>query len=215
MRCQRLPSRVPTMSRALSTACGLTLLLASAALVAGGDVPQSRADADQMLRKIAVISDHALRERPAARRTAFSEREVNSFLTIHAREGIPAGVIDPVVTIGDAGRLSGRATVDLDEVRQAAARNGGGFSVLSLLSGRVPVEAHGVLRTKDGVGRFELESAFVSGVPVPKTLLQEVVTYYSRGPENPAGISLDEPFELPAGIREIQTQKGQAVVIQQ
>jgi hypothetical protein len=54
----------------------------------------------------------------------------------------------------------------------------------------------------------------VSGVPVPKPLLQEVVSYYSRSPELPAGIDLEAPFELPARIREIRTQKGQALIIQ-
>jgi hypothetical protein len=200
-------------SRALALLGGPLVLLATTVFVAA-DVPRPRVDADQMLRKIAVVSENGERPRPAARRTAFTEREVNAFLVVHAHEEIPAGVVDPVVTIGDGGRLSGRAIVDLDQVRKAARASGGGFSMLSLLSGRLPVEVHGVLRATNGVGRFELESALVSGVPVPKTFLQEVVTYYSRGPENPSGLDLDAPFELPARIREIRTQKGQAVVIQ-
>ena len=45
-------------------------------------------------------------------------------------------------------------------------------------------------------------------------LLQQVVSYYSRTPDNPAGIGLDDPFALPAGIREIQVERGQAVILQ-
>ena len=51
-------------------------------------------------------------------------------------------------------------------------------------------------------------------VPIPKVLLQEIVSYYSRTAENPSGIGLDAPFALPARIREIQVEPGRAVVIQ-
>jgi hypothetical protein len=45
-------------------------------------------------------------------------------------------------------------------------------------------------------------------------VLQELVSYYSRTAEDPRGIDLDEPFELPAGIRQIEVGQGQAVVVQ-
>jgi hypothetical protein len=191
----------------------LASLFASAAVTAvAADVPRSRADADQMLRKIAVITTNGLAARPAARRTPITESELNSFLSIHARSEMPPGVLDPVVTIDSAGRLTGRAIVDLDEVKRA--QRSEGMSVLSLLSGRVPVEATGVLHAAAGKGKFDLETATVNGVPVPKSILQQVVSYYSRTPENPAGIDLEAPFELPVGIREITTQKGQALIVQ-
>ena len=159
-----------------------------------------------------VIATNGLSERPAARRTPITEAEVNSFLTVHAKSEMPAGVLDPVVVIEPSGRLTGRATVDLDQVREA--QKSEGMSMLSLLSGRVPVEAVGVLHSGDGRAQFDLQSATANGIPIPKTLLQEVVAYYSRSAENPAGIDLDAPFELPARIREIQTEKGQAIVVQ-
>ena len=73
---------------------------------------------------------------------------------------------------------------------------------------------NGILHTQDGRGRFELQSAEVSGVPVPKPLLQELLSHYSRTPELPSGISLDEAFELPANIDKIEVGQGQAVVVQ-
>jgi len=51
-------------------------------------------------------------------------------------------------------------------------------------------------------------------VPVPKFLLQQIVSYYSRSPEFPNGINIDDPFALPARIREIQVQRGQAIIVQ-
>ena len=148
-------------------------------VLAAADVPRTRADADQLLRKIAVISSHGLRAQSAPRRTPVTESEVNSFLEFHARGDMPAGVLEPAVTIEEAGRLRGRALIDLDEVKKAQAADGG-FGVLSMLSGRVPVEAVGTLNATNGVAQFHLEQATVSGVPVPKALLQQVVSYYSR-----------------------------------
>jgi hypothetical protein len=102
--------------------------------------------------------------------------------------------------------------VDLDAVRKQKQR--GWLDPMSYLSGRLPVTASGRLSTKDGKGQFQLESADISGVTVPKTVLQELVTYYSRTPENPEGINMDSPFELPARIREIRVGTGTSTVVQ-
>jgi hypothetical protein len=51
-------------------------------------------------------------------------------------------------------------------------------------------------------------------VPIPKAVVQELLTYYSRTPENPAGIDMDAPFELPARIQEIRVGSGTSTVVQ-
>jgi hypothetical protein len=51
-------------------------------------------------------------------------------------------------------------------------------------------------------------------VPMPVWMLQEVVSYYSKSTTSPQGVTIEKPFPLPAGIREIQIDRGQAVVIQ-
>jgi len=71
-----------------------------------------------------------------------------------------------------------------------------------------------VLETKSGRGRFDLQSATLAGVPVPKAILQELVSYYSRTADHPDGVRLDSPFELPAKIQQIEVGQGQAVVVQ-
>ena len=193
-------------------------LLALCALVAFGftvyaDVPASRRDATALKQKIATIT--AQGEKPASqlRRTTVTEGEVNSYIAFEARDQVPTGVVDPYITILGGGRVSGRAVVDLDAVRKQ--KNPTSLlDPMNYLMGRLQVTATGVLRTTNGVGRFELESAAVSSVPVPKLLLQEIVSYYSRTPQNPAGINIDDPFQLPARIREIQVARGQAIIVQ-
>jgi len=122
-------------------------------------------------------------------------------------------VIEPEVSIEEGGRLRGRALVDLDEVKKANAGDPR-MSMLALASGRVPVEAAGTLRVTDGVAQFTLEETRVNGVPVPTAVLRQVVSYYSRSPENPNGIDLEAPFPLPVKIRQIETLRGQAVIVQ-
>jgi hypothetical protein len=203
--------------RHLTTSFGMVAVgfgvLALLAAVPRADVRASRRDATLMKQKVATITAHGERSTGQARRTTVTENEVNSYLVYEVREQLPTGVVDPSVTIVGTGRLSGRAVVDLDAVRKQ--RNPTSLlDPMNYLMGRLPVTAVGVLRTSNGVGRFQLESASVSSLPIPKLLLQEIVSYYSRTPDNPSGISLDDPFALPARIREIQVERGQAIIVQ-
>jgi len=187
--------------------------LISLGMAVSADVAPSQRDAAALKQKIAVISAHGEKSAREPRRTTVTEGEVNSYILYEAREQVPTGVVDPYITILGGGRVSGRAVVDLDAVRKE--KNPTSLlDPMNYLMGRLPVTATGVLRTTNGVGRFELESAAVSRIPVPKLFLQEIVSYYSRTAQNPAGINLDDPFELPARIREIQVEQGQAIIVQ-
>src|SRR5262249_55231266 len=146
-------------------------------------------------------------------RTMVTEGEANAFLLYELQPPLPPGVVDPTLMMLGDGRLSARAVVDLDAVKKANPPSGL-LDPRNLLWGHLPVTAVGVLRTMAGSGRFELESASLGGVPIPKLLLQEIVGYYSKSPESPSGLTLDSPFALSAGIREVQVGRGQLVIIQ-
>lgn len=172
-----------------------------------------RSDGDRLLMKMGLIVQNSMQTRPRPLRTPVTESELNAFLAYQAKDQMPSGVVQPEVSILGGGKISGRAIVDMEAARKQQG-GGGWLDPWSYLGGRVPVAATGTLQTKNGVGTFALESAEISGVTVPKALLQQVVSYYSGTPENPQGINLDAPFELPARIREIEVQKGQAIVVQ-
>ena len=181
--------------------------------LATADVRVSKRDAEVLKQKVATISAHAEKPTKQSLRTTVTESEVNAYLAYDAPQQLPTGVVEPSVSILGTGRLSGRAVVDLDAVRRER-KPTSLLDPMNYLSGRLPVAARGVLTTSKGVGHFQLESASISGLPVPKLLLQEIVSYYSRTPEKPSGIGLDDPFELPARIREIQVERGQAIIVQ-
>jgi hypothetical protein len=178
-------------------------------------LPFSAADADRFAVKLAGMLARTPATGPRSRKpvqTIVTEPEVNAYLRYRAQGQIPVGVLDPVIVALEDGRLIGRATVDLDLVRLSRER--GWLDPMQLLRGRVPVEATGVLRSRNGSFQFELESAYAGGVLIPKSLLQEFVSFYSRTPAKPAGIDLDAPFELPAGIREINVKAARAIIVQ-
>jgi hypothetical protein len=188
------------------------LLMALATLQAA-DV--SRQQADSFAKKVAIIAQRGAQKSapPAVRRTTLSETELNSWFAYRAQNVIPRGVTQPQVTIIGNGRVMGLAYVDLDAVAKERS-SGGSFDLWNLVGGKVPVSVTGVLEAKGGRGRFELQNASLAGVPVPKTLLQELVSYYSRTPDHPDGVRMDTPFQLPANIQQIDVAPGQAVVVQ-
>lgn len=200
--------------RMRAEAAALALLTGGAVLAAVAAPAPTKDLAAACARKIEAVMKAPARPPGAApKRTTFSEGELNSWFAFDGGERLPVGVTDPAVTLIGDGRAQGRAVVDLDLMGRKRG-SGGLLDPWSYLGGRVPVVATGVVRTDAGVGRFILESAQVSGITVPKWLLQEMVSFYAKSPSRPRGISLDDPFALPVGIEELEVGKGQAVVIQ-
>jgi hypothetical protein len=202
------------MYRGLSFAVVIALSAATAVHL-GARQRFTKQEADRFekkLERIVELGNTSRARTAAAQSTQLSDVEVNSYLRHHAREQVPVGIVEPELTALGDGRVGGRAIVDLDAVRKQKQR--GWLDPLAYLTGKLPLTASGILITQDGVGRFQLESAEISGITVPKTVVQELLSYYSRTPENPAGINMDDPFELPSRIREIKVRKGDAVVVQ-
>ncbi len=195
---------------------GLTAFLCAlaVALVFGRGQSLTQQDADRLEKKLtAVLERGAKTGAPnGPLRTVVTEREVNAYLKFQGAEQLPVGVVNPSISIPELGRVAGVATVDLDAVRSARERVWS--DPLAYVSGVLEIRVVGRLRGVDGRGTFDLESATLGGVPIPKALLQEIVFYYSRTPESPGGFTLDQPFDLPQRIRQVDLQRGAAVIVQ-
>jgi hypothetical protein len=149
---------------------------------------------------------------PRTQTTEITDTELNAYFKFSAKDEIPVGVVDPTINAVGDGRLTGRAVVDLDAVRTQKQR--GWLDPMGYLSGKLPIVASGTLTTKSGIGKFTLEAAEISGVTIPKSLLQELLSYYSRSKDHPNGINMDDPFELPSRIQEIRVGRAQATIVQ-
>jgi hypothetical protein len=194
-------------------AAAALLVYAGSCLHAEGPSPL-RSDADLLKQKVATITRRAAAPTHQPLKTTVTEREINAYLVYETADGLPSGVADPSVSIPETDRVTARAVVDLDAVRRQRNATSLFDPMRYLLRGRLAVRATGVLRAANGVAQFQLESADIAGVPIPKLVLQEIVSHYSRSAEHPSGLNLDEPVALPARIREIHVERGQAVIVQ-
>ena len=187
-------------------------------LLSGQAVPTSgmtKAHGDRFQQKLTRIVDFGNAPRTKARAnqsTQVTDIEVNSYLRYNAKDQIPVGIVEPTLNAMGDGRVSGRAIVDLDAVRKQKQR--GWLDPVAYLTGRLPITARGKLTTENGVGRFELESAEISGVTIPKSFVQELLSFYSKTAEDPDGINMDDPFKLPAKINQIKVGTGTTTVVQ-
>lgn len=190
------------------------LLLVLGTTVASAPQAPSRVDADRMDQKLGAIVARAIAlEKPKTRlRTTFTERELNAYLAHQGKEQLPAGVMHVNVTMVDANTLETRSMVNLDAIRTAQRR--GYLDPLAYVSGLMPVITVGELTGSGGKGVFRYKSGSVGGVPIPRSVMLELLAFYTRSEEMPKGLVLDEPFDLPAGIREVQVRKGAATVVQ-
>jgi hypothetical protein len=191
-----------------------TLLVAGQA---ANEQPLSKAHGDRFHAKLSkIVETGNIPKSPNKARasvtTQFSDTELNAYLRFNLKDEIPVGIVDPSLRALGEGRVSGRAVVDLDAVRKQKQR--GWLDPMGYLTGRLPLTARGRLTTQDGMGRFQLESAEINGVTVPKMFVQELLSFYSRTPEDPDGINMDDPFVLPAQIREIRVAAGSATIVQ-
>jgi hypothetical protein len=177
-----------------------------------------KADASRMQNKLATIVQRG-EKTPAkgarsapVQRTTFTDREVNAYFRVHGPTFMPEGVADPQLAIDRGGKVRARAIVDLDAALKPKQRSW--LDPLAWVGGKMEITAAGVLRAADGRGQFALETATLGGVSVPTSLVLELVSYYTRTPESPTGFALDKPFELPSGIRSVETTPGAATILQ-
>jgi len=146
-------------------------------------------------------------------RTPFSESELNSWFAYRSGELMPPGVSEPRVTLVGNGKVKAVATVDLEAIAKQRS-SGRALDPWSYLGGRLPVTVSGVLRTENGMGRFDLEEAAISGVPVPTSVLADIVSYYTRTAADSEGVRINDDFRLPSQIKQIEMGAGQGVIVQ-
>lgn len=197
-----------------------SLALAAVAVSAQGPAskpaPPAAASA-RMERALSAILGRAVAPLPKsgtlpALRTTFTDAELNAWLGQPGNENVPIGMKSPTVTFTGTGTLSLAALVDIDAVRKSRER--GLLDPLSYLGGVVLVTMTGRLSGVSGQGTFDVDTASLGTVPIPKVLLQELISFYSKSPDYPDGILLAKPFPLPARVREVVIARGAATVVQ-
>lgn len=197
----------------------LSLLLATSPLAAQDVRPAparpglSWSEADSLTRKLADIESRAQR-RPAPARgprkpewVQVTQGEVNSYLNLSYASQMPKGVSDVDVQFGQQ-RIQARGLLDLEQFRGKVEIPT--FSPLSFLSGRVPVELSGKFINQDGFGSIEWQTAYISSIRVPITMLEQIVLSSSRSERHPEGVDIHAPFRLPYSVKSVRLEPGRA-----
>jgi len=156
----------------------------------------------------------AMRERFRTRLTReqeyrMNEGEINSYMAYRLVEQIPKGIEGLWVRL-TPDVLSAGGQVDLAALKERMA----GSPLTMFLSGIVPIEVRARVVAQNGVGRVELQNVLLSGIQVPRSLLQQLVTHYSKSAAHPDGVRIEDAFELPYGIRSARFLPGEVVVRQ-
>jgi hypothetical protein len=159
--------------------------------------------AEELVRKLQLLRERHEEDVREPRDFEVSEEEANAYLTYRLTDRLPEGVVGPWVRFSDGPVMAG-AVLDLAVLRDRIPES----SVAELLSGRLPVELAAKVRAEEGVGKLELESVTLGGLPIPQSFLQQIVTAYTKSPSRPNGVRLDEPFPLPYGIESASVERG-------
>jgi hypothetical protein len=136
--------------------------------------------------------------------------EVNSYVNLEAN--VPEGVSDVKVRF-EKDRVTATAMVDLDRIpgREKAASSP--WNPFSLVSGRVPVSVTGRLVAEgDGFASFQVDEVRLGSLPLPVSVLAQLVASATRGNQNPQGVDIQSPFRLPYSMKRVRLQADRALL---
>jgi len=170
------------------------------------------ADAESLTQKLEVLERRWQKKKPPREKTVtVSEPELNAYVNLTLGPKIPRGISDVVFRL-DRDRLAAQALVDLSEV-QTKVPSGSLGGLLAFLSGKVPLQARGRLSAaEEGFSTFAIEEVTLSTVPVPVSVVEQLVASATRSAQNPQGFDVHSPFRLPYDLKRVRIQPGRALL---
>ena len=106
-------------------------------------------------------------------------------------------------------RVHTTGVLDLEKVRDKMP-NLSPMNPLYWLSGQVPVLLRGRVLNDDGFASIDWEDVRVGNVPVPISLLHQIVSSTTKSDDYPDGFDVRAPFALPYSVRQVRIQPGRA-----
>ena len=160
---------------------------------ASGTEAMYKAAADSADRKMAFLTQNAIKAQPDPRPTEFTELEVNAYLN-SGKVQLPKGVTHPQLS-GSDNHVTANARVDFDAFTED---QGSANPLMRLFSGTHDVQVNAQCVGIRGEGRVHIDSVAIDGISVPKAALEYFVQKYIT-PKYP-DLGLDSTFDLPARV---------------
>lgn len=170
------------------------------ALVVIGGIDPMTQNALKVMHILRTIERHQPRSGSGVLTAEVSQPELNDYIGYRLEKEKHPLIQKLTIKLFDDNQVRGNVHLDANQLK------------LGLLFGQtLDFDLAGVLHTRNGAGRIDLRTAKLHGRPVkPQVLdmvLKAVAFYYGIDP-----VRLDDWHELPKGIKQIQTQKGKAVL---
>jgi hypothetical protein len=176
---------------------------------AANPAPHSRSEADALDRKFEDLSErHKTGKVARGKSVLVTESELNAYLNLSLGEKMPRGFSDVAVRL-ETERIQTTGVLDLEQVRDKMP-NLSVVNPLYWLSGRVPVLLRGRVLNDDGFASIDWEDVRVGNVPVPISLLHQIVSASTKSDDYPDGFDIRAPFALPYSMRQVRIQPGRA-----
>jgi hypothetical protein len=168
-------------------------------------------DADSLARKLEAIERRSApgAGRQPAQTVQVTQAELNSYLNLSLAPQLPPGLSELDVRL-ERERVAASAVLDLDRLPIKLKDPASPWNPLNFLGGRVPLELRGKLTSDGGFGSFAPEQVRLASVPLPPSLLAQLVAGATRTRENPRGFDILSPFRLPYAAKRVRLQPGRA-----
>lgn len=196
-----------------------TLALASALLATPTQDPEAMraartpAMSEALERKLQDFEARHRSRRVKDETIAVSEGELNSYLNLSPSLKLPEGLSDVQFRF-EREQIDAKAQLDLDVVRgKNKVGSGSPLDPLTLLSGNIPIEVRGRLKSEDeGFGAFEIQDVRLGPLPLPVSVLAQIVASATRTQADPQGFDIRAPFRLPYALKRVRVQPGRALL---
>jgi len=186
------PSPVPILS------CLLLLLVFCLPVEAG---PQTNEDAQKVLETIDRIQkdQDPASERPL-RKVVVSERELNAYIAYRIETEQEEIMKELSLKLLPENRVEGKIFIDLS-----------GRKIPFFLKRQMDVYFAGILETEGPKARIRVESLFLGEQRIQPALLDMIISTIAKI-ENAEPMSIEDWYDLPYGIRKLETRLGELVV---
>jgi len=186
------PSPVPILS------CLLLLLVLCLPAEAG---PQVNEDAQKVLETIDRIQkdQDPASERPL-RKVVVSERELNAYIAYRIETEQEEIMKELSLKLLPENRVEGKIFIDLS-----------GRKIPFFLKRQMDVYFAGILETEGPKARIRVESLFLGEQRIQPALLDMIISTIAKI-ENAEPMSIEDWYDLPYGIRKMETRLGELVV---
>jgi hypothetical protein len=137
-----------------------------------------------------------------------TESELNSYVNLQVLPTLDATVRDVEVKL-EPGRVRASGFVDIDDIKERLSLSP--WNPVSFLSGQMPVTISGrYAEPRAGYGQVAIEEVRAGRVPIPVSILEQLIASSTRTKAEPDGFDLQAPFRLPAPVRRVRLMLGRA-----